>query len=127
MNIVKPFTREEILKEEDGFPSRGMYCEKCKTNIPVFADLSEAEAKEIRKKGGGDSVKTIRLLREKTGCGVRWAKIWAIHPDGPQEAGFSGEAKCPYCGDRLRSEKAKQCPHCLKDWHDSKNVKQLGT
>jgi hypothetical protein len=24
---------------------------------------------------------------------------------------------CPYCGGKLRTPKAKQCPHCKKSWH----------
>ena len=25
---------------------------------------------------------------------------------------------CPFCNKILRSKKARQCPHCLEDWHD---------
>ena len=25
---------------------------------------------------------------------------------------------CPYCGGRLRTPKAKQCPHCFRKWHN---------
>lgn len=31
---------------------------------------------------------------------------------------FLPTAKCPYCGKTLRTDKAKQCMHCLKSWHD---------
>ncbi|MCP4104012.1 MAG: hypothetical protein GY749_00505 [Desulfobacteraceae bacterium] len=127
MEDIKPFTYEDIIQEKDGFPSRGIYCPKCKVNIPVFAELSKEDEAEIRKNGKGNVIETIRLIREKTGCGLRWAKIWAIHPDGPQEIGFQGNGKCPYCGGRLRTEKAKQCPHCLISWHDPNNIKKLGT
>lgn len=122
MNAIKPYTREEILRENDNFPSRGIYCPKCKTNIPVFAELTNKQEVKIRNKANGNVPEAIRLLREKTGCGVRWAKIWALHPNGPQEAGFEGDAKCPHCGGRLRTPKAKQCPHCLLSWHEPNNV-----
>ena len=33
--------------------------------------------------------------------------------------------RCPYCNGLLRSAKARQCPECLRDWHDADNVKLL--
>ena len=38
---------------------------------------------------------------------------------------FVTAARCPYCNGILRSEAAKQCPECLRDWHDPENVRQL--
>ena len=35
-------------------------------------------------------------------------------------------ARCPYCNGFLRSTAAKQCPECLRDWHDADNVRFLG-
>ena len=29
---------------------------------------------------------------------------------------------CPYCGEPLRSSKARQCRFCKMDWHDSQNI-----
>jgi hypothetical protein len=29
-------------------------------------------------------------------------------------------APCPHCGKPLRTPQAKQCPHCLTSWHDTK-------
>lgn len=31
---------------------------------------------------------------------------------------FDTEVKCPYCNKSLRTENSKQCPHCLKSWHN---------
>jgi hypothetical protein len=120
--MVKPFTKEEIEKEEDGFPSRGNYCPRCKTNIPVFEGINKEEEEKIRTAANGDTIETIRLIRERTGCGVRWAKIWALHPNGPQEEGYSGNAKCPFCGANLRTPRAKQCPSCFKSWRSQNNT-----
>lgn len=120
-----PFTRKEIVAEKDGFPSRGDYCPSCRVNIPVFAELSNEDELRVRALGSDRKIDQIRLLREITGCGLRWAKIWVSHPDGPQQAGFKDNAQCSYCGGLLRSAKARQCPHCLTSWHDPKNVKKL--
>jgi len=32
--------------------------------------------------------------------------------------GINTKAKCPFCSSSLRSEKAKQCPTCLKSWSE---------
>ena len=29
---------------------------------------------------------------------------------------------CPYCGEALRTQLAKQCRHCGMDWHDPENI-----
>jgi hypothetical protein len=31
---------------------------------------------------------------------------------------FLPKATCPFCGKTLRTDKAKQCMHCLKSWHE---------
>lgn len=40
---------------------------------------------------------------------------------GPEQR-FSGEGVCPYCGQDLRTPKAKQCFSCGADWHDPNRV-----
>jgi len=32
---------------------------------------------------------------------------------------------CPYCGGMLRTQQAKQCRHCGRDWHDPDQVTDL--
>lgn len=41
----------------------------------------------------------------------------ALYSSRPQ-AKLDTKAKCPFCGSSLRSEKAKQCPTCLKSWRE---------
>ena len=36
-----------------------------------------------------------------------------------EKAEFSKKSKCPFCEKPLRTDKAKQCPHCFKNWRDS--------
>ncbi len=123
----RPFTRDEVVAEGSSWPSRGILCPSCKTHIPVFAELSEEQANQVRHLvRSGRQIDAIRELREITGCSLGWAKIWIHHPDGPHDKRFRGEGKCPYCGGRLRTERAKQCPHCLMSWHDPQNPKRLG-
>jgi hypothetical protein len=48
-------------------------------------------------------------------------KLSESHPDWfskPVES-LDTEARCPFCGSPLRSERAKQCPSCLKSWRDT--------
>ncbi len=32
------------------------------------------------------------------------------------------DVRCPYCNGYLRSVSARQCPECLRDWHDIEDV-----
>lgn len=51
------------------------------------------------------------------------AQIWLGHrfAGGCQEPA----ADCPFCGERLRTPRAKQCASCLTQWHDSKSISRL--
>jgi hypothetical protein len=106
-----PYTRDKIRQlGKDLWPWRGPYCSKCRAHIPQFADISPEVEKHLR------SLRTMiamRELRERTGCPIHWAKIWAFHPHGPQPSG----PPCPYCGQPLRTDKAQQCLECGADWH----------
>jgi hypothetical protein len=106
-----PYTREEIDHLGQGaWPWRGFYCPKCRTHIPQFAVISAEDEQHLR---GLPTMTAIKELRERTGCPLRWAKIWAFHPHGPQPSG----PPCPYCGQPLRTDKAQQCLECGADWH----------
>jgi hypothetical protein len=118
MNLDRgpPFTREEVENAGDNFPSRGLYCTKCKGFVPIFAALSSADHHRIRSLAlANRSALAMAELRDVTGCGERWAKIWVIHAGRPTIV--SPGPPCPHCGKPLATERAQQCLHCHADWH----------
>jgi hypothetical protein len=121
-----PYTREEVIAAGDSFPERGLLCDRCKTKIPQFKDLSESDESRIRQMiRENRRMMAMVELRAATGCPLRWAKIWVIHEGRPKP--FENEtAPCPYCGMPLRTSLAKQCRYCRRDWHDSESVVTLG-
>lgn len=111
-----PHTRAELELVGHGFPARGLRCHRCRTFIPVFADLTPAiEARLHDLIRNGRQLMAIAELRAATGCSLRWAKIWVVH-DGRPGAILPGPP-CPLCGEPLRTSRAQQCPHCGADWH----------
>jgi hypothetical protein len=111
------YTREELLLVGTGFPDRGLRCHKCRTYIPVFADLSVAGETRVREPiRQGRQILAIAELRAETGCSLRWAKIWVVHAGRPNPMTLP-ETPCPFCGKPLRTSRARQCPHCGADWH----------
>ena len=78
----QPYTRHELAQlPDDSWPNRGDYCGKCQTWIPKFAEISGQEESRLR---GLSKTQAMKEVSEKTGCTLRWAKIWAIHPNGPR-------------------------------------------
>ena len=118
--IGAPYTKAEVESLGDTIPGRGEYCPLCETYIPRFADLSAVDLKELR---GLRSIHRIKAIREKTGCSLLWAKVWALHPNGPHPMGPS--KPCPYCDLPLHVN-AKQCLLCKMRWHDPSNPVRLG-
>ena len=109
------YSREELGRVSDSeFPTRGPLCPRCQAHIPAFAALSAEEEARLRKL---DPIEQMRALREATGCNLRWAKIWALHPDGPQSHKIG--PPCPYCAHPLFTDQSKQCLECGWDWHDA--------
>ena len=110
------YRREELSADLPRFPARGAMCHVCGTVIPAFVDLvPEVEARLHQLIRNGQSMMAMHELVAATGCPLRWAKIWVVH-DGRPRAKFPGPP-CPFCGKPLRTSRAKQCPHCLSDWH----------
>ncbi len=105
----------------------GVVCPSCGAHIPHFAELSDPQAERLKSLArSGRRAEAMRDLRDLTNCSLGSAKRWVNHPDGPEDKGFRGHGKCPHCGGRLRTEEAKQCPHCLMSWHDPRHPKRLG-
>ncbi len=81
------YTFEDANNFGDGFPDRGIKCEKCKTYVPQFERFDSEEQSKWReilsKKGCEDA---DNYLISVTGCNHRWAKIWRLHPDGVNSA-----------------------------------------
>lgn len=111
-----PYSRGEVLAAGEGAPERGLLCQHCKTRIPQFADLSEADTQKllllISQNCQG---KAMLELRSATGCSAYWAKIWVLHGGQPRPPGE--DTPCPHCGKPLRTPLAKQCRFCHRDWH----------
>lgn len=119
-----PYTREEVLKYGNEKPERGLFCPKCQACIPQFANLNENERQRIQNLTYRQSMLAIAELRAATGCSLLWAKMWVNH-HGRQEFDYDSVAPCPFCGEALRTPIAKQCRHCLMDWHDTNNLTKL--
>ena len=127
MSLVKDaYTRDEMSGlSAHAMPERGPVCPKCNLHIPQFADLPEGEEARIRKLIREDrKILAVQELKTLVRCPPAWAKIWVSHSGHPDAIGTS--APCPYCGKRLETALAKQCPHCNMDWHDPLNPKRLG-
>jgi hypothetical protein len=118
MNKGPPYSRRETEAYGHGFPDHGIYCSKCKGYIPEFDFLDASFLQRIRTLSLDGQVELAQAeLIAATGCSPRWAKIWVVH-SGEPHVRVQGPP-CPYCGGPLRTARARQCPHCLADWHDA--------
>lgn len=122
MPSSQPYTRAEIQALGDSRPQRGIHCPLCDCYIPEFEELSQQEVEDLYKL---DMIPRIKAVRDKTGCSLKWAKIWALHPDGIHPLPSEPTAPCPFCEVPLHPN-AGQCLLCKMDWHDPKNPVSLG-
>jgi hypothetical protein len=121
-----PYSRDEVLAVGNALPERGLVCHRCSATIPQFKDLSERDERRVRQMIREDRrMMAIVELRNATGCSLPWAKLWVYH-DGRPKPLEKETTPCPYCDSPLRTSLAKQCPHCLRDWHDPNHVRNLG-
>lgn len=101
-------------------------CVCCGNEVPVFDPRVSPElaqkAHELLKIG--QYITAVKEVRFHTGMDLRDAKYWVDHC-GQLAGRAEVTGSCPYCGLELRTEMAKQCRHCKRDWHDSENVKFL--
>ena len=119
-----PYTSAELKGALPQWPERGVICPKCGTVIPQFAALTEEESARLRSLiVRGQKLMAMRELEFLTGAPTRWAKIWVLH-SGRADA-VDSTAPCPFCGRPLKTARARQCAHCLMDWHDPKNPRSL--
>ena len=89
--------------------------ERISTEVAVYIRALRREAKPIE---------AVKELRRLTGLSLSEAKFWADHcGEGVGRANITGP--CPYCGKELRTAEAKQCRHCLRDWHDTSELRHL--
>ena len=84
----RSYTRLEVEEAaaRNELPKRGEWCPRCRVYIPSFAVLSDGDVARIRqlRRTPRRGVSAIKELRDTTGCSMIWAKIWFMHPDGPQ-------------------------------------------
>ncbi len=98
-------------------------CECCDEIIPEFQNLSTEEEEIVRQTYRETGpITAIYKLREFTNAGLKDAKLWVDHCG---EFVHRKTIPCPYCSEPLRTHKAKQCRHCLRDWHDENELKWL--
>jgi len=64
------------------------------------------------------SLKLIRAIEQRQGIAIGNVLL----TDGKMQ----NRAICPLCKARLRTDRAKQCPSCLLDWHNFEKLKFLG-
>lgn len=120
---MESYTNTELRSiPPEAMPTRGTLCEKCRTVIPEFADLTTAQREALREMASRSKLDAIKELRHLTGCGLSWAKIWVSHPNGPQTKHGEVGPPCSHCGTPLRTHEAKQCLACGMDWHDPNNI-----
>lgn len=122
VEIMCRYSKEELEKVDAGeFPTKGVFCQCCKTWIPQFKDLDDVSEVRIKKLILEQKhVMAMKELQAVVGCNQRWSKIWVLHKGKPTPEFPS--PPCPYCGGQLRTSLAKQCPHCFKSWHNEKHA-----
>lgn len=63
----------------------------------------------------------IEELRHSSGLDLIDAKYWVNHCGEPVGQGlYTGS--CPFCGMEIRTDIAKQCLHCKRDWHEKAGI-----
>ncbi len=100
-------------------------------NENLVEKLSTEDQKRLEAMVVEHPIQAIKELRELTNCSLGEGKLWV---DNKREENWQKYHKiwleslppCPYCGEKLRTPEAKQCRHCLRDWHDENELKWLG-
>lgn len=116
------YSRDEVERLGREMPTRGMKCPRCGVHIPEFEELSEDKVAALKALAHAKPIEALKELRRLTGCSLLWAKVWAHHAGEPA---FPFKP-CPYCGQALRSDDAKQCLVCGMDWHRPERLLRNG-
>ena len=103
-------------------------CVCCGIEVPVDDPRVPADVAEyIRKlRKEAQPILAVTELKRLTGMSLGDAKYWADHCGEPIGRAVQ-TGPCPFCGKELRTDTAKQCRHCKRDWHDENNLLLLGT
>jgi hypothetical protein len=113
----RPYSRAEMRWIKGGAPGRGQVCAECALHVPEFEELTETSRLELLKLiDKGERLRAMRRLLELTGCPLDWAKVW-VHHSGRAKTEDTSHPPCPFCGEPLRTPRARQCRHCGQDWH----------
>jgi hypothetical protein len=104
------------------------HCVCCGFELPVVDERVPPEVAELVRslRRQAKPIEAVKELRRLTELSLSEAKFWADHSGEPiGRAIVTGP--CPFCGKELRTADAKQCRHCLKDWHDPNELRLLKT
>jgi hypothetical protein len=103
--------QEALLFPETEWPT----CSRCHAKIPQFRLSSPLGDRLFTLLAQGRRTESVLVIRNESGCDKETAKTWVAHHGLDC---FSGETPvCPYCGNALRTPRAKQCRSCGRDWH----------
>jgi hypothetical protein len=128
--------------EERGSPNQGYSLVEARFNFERH--LVKYSPSEDTRFGGSDSAEEIDFKRAiihafeqmiSDPAAEKLASLWQVVSESRK--GLEQELKrrifgplykqfpCPYCGAPLRTQLAKQCRKCRKDWHDPENIVML--
>ena len=104
---------------------------RSKTDARIYGELA-AECRELARAGAAGDYRQAGVhfgrIRRISMDGLAMEDAWLIPVSRIEKLlrVLIVDARCPYCKGYLRSATARQCPECLRDWHDADNVRFLG-
>ena len=88
-------------------------CYRCGAEIPEFEFFEPFKSRLRDLTNKHDRIQIVKELRDESGCEFATAKQWVSH----KTFELPEATPCPYCGQPLRTARARQCRFCLRDWH----------
>ena len=105
----RPYDREELQRDPQFPPLRGLYCPHCGMRIPQFADVPEKDwSRVVDLLNQGRDLMAIQELRAATGAPLAFAHLWVAHRGRPVRPEGEDPTPCPFCNKALRTALAKQ-------------------